>query len=172
MSTTAIGNYLTRGLEESLATTPIEDGKVRYTMDTGRCYLDFVDKNGIAKRIRITDVEFNYTEAEILALRNPVQNIYISKDTAKLFYNVNGSWKEVGALELTQDSENKEYVLWFSSTDSSDPKYNTGLTYNPSTNTLSVDNIVATKSVKVGNLVITETFTEERDHIVDFDFAE
>lgn len=172
MSTTAtaIGNYLTRGLEASLANTPIEDGKLRYTVDTGRCYLDYKDDNGNLKRIRITDVIFDYTEAQIHALSDYGQNLYIANDTATAFYNVDGVWKAVGALTLVQSSEDKDYVLWFSGENDSKPLYNTGLKYNPSTNTISVGTVAAT-TVKVGTMVITETITEEMDHIVDFKFV-
>lgn len=173
MSTiTSIGNYLTRGLEASLINTPIEDGKLRYTMDTGRCYLDYLNENNEPKRVRITDVEFEYTESQILAMNNPVQNIYISKDTGKGFCNVNGVWKEIGGLTLSkaEASDDNDYVLWFSGIDGKDPLYSTGLKYNPSTNTMSVGHVIAT-SIKVGNMLITETVTEEMDHIIDFAFV-
>jgi len=171
MSTiTSIGNYLTRGLEASLINTPIEDGKLRYTMDTGRCYLDYLNENNEPKRVRITDVEFEYTESQILALNNPVQNIYISKDTGKGFCNVNGVWKEIGGLTLSKTSDDNDYVLWFSGIDGKDPLYSTSLKYNPSTNTMSVGHVIAT-SIKVGNMLITETVTEEMDHFIDFAFV-
>ena len=173
MSTiTSIGNYLTRGLEASLINTPVEDGKLRYTMDTGRCYLDYLNENEEPKRVRITDVEFDYTEEQILAMNNPVQNIYISKDTGKGFYNVNGVWKEIGGLTLSkaEATDDNDYVLWFSSIDGKDPLYSTGLKYNPATDTISAGNVIA-NSIKVGNMLITETVTEEMDHIVDFTFV-
>ena len=171
MSTTKFSKYLTRGLQASLANTPIEDGKLRYTTDTGRCYMDFKDENGNLKRIRINDVEFDYTESQILALIPTSDKLYIANDTATAFYYVNGSWMRVGGVTLKKDSSNKNYMLWFSSEDGTQPLYNTGLTYNPSTNTISVANIVATESIKVGNMIITETIDDENNHVVDFDFA-
>ena len=163
-----ITNYLTRGLESSLDKTPIEDGKLRYTVDTGKCFLDYVGEDNIPVRIRISDIVFGNTEVEIKAIVNPMQKLYISSDTAKVFYNINGSWKEVNALKLVENSDNSNKVLWFSSTEDSSPMYNTDLAYNPSTNTLSVSNIVVANSIKIGNMMITETVTEEMDHIVDF----
>lgn len=167
MSTIVFDNCLTRGLQASLATTPIEDGKLRYTTDTGRCYLDFEDEDGELKRVRINDVEFDYTENQILNLTNYKQKLYISSDTGAAFYNINGTWKRVGGVTLTKDSSDNKYVLWFSSEDGVQPLYNTGLTYNPSTNTISVDNIVV-QTITVGNMTISETITEERDYLVDF----
>lgn len=167
MSTIAIDKCLTRGLQASLALTPIEDGKLRYTTDTGRCYLDFKDDEGNLKRVRITDVEFDYTEEQILALTSYKQKLYIAADTAAAFYNIGGTWQRVGGVTLAKDSSDKNYVLWFSSEDGDQPLYNTGLTYNPSTNTISVDHIVV-QSVTVGNMTITETVTDENDYLVDF----
>lgn len=168
MSTVILDNCLTRGLQASLALTPIEDGKLRYTTDTGRCYLDFKDEDGTLKRVRITDVEFDYTESQILNLTNYKQKLYIAADTAACYYNINGTWKRVGGVTLTKDSSDKNYVLWFSSEDGVEPLYNTGLTYNPSTNTISVSNIVV-ETATIGNMTITTSITEERDYLVDFE---
>ena len=173
MSTiTSISKYLTRGLEASLANTPIEDGKLRYTIDTGRCYLDYMNENNELKRVRITDIEFDYTEDQILTMTNPVQNIYISSDTGKGYCNVNGIWKEIGGLALSkaEATDDNDYVLWFSGANGKDPLYSTGLKYNPATGTMSIEHIVST-SIKVGNMLMIETVTEEMDHIIDFTFV-
>ena len=169
MSENTLIKYLTRGLQASLANTPIEDGKLRYTIDTCRLYMDFLDGNTL-KRIRINDVEFGYTESQILALNSTSEKIYISSDTSAAFYNVNGSWMRVGGVTLKSDSTNKDYVLWFSSEDGVQPLYNTGLKYNPSTNTISVGHVVA-ESVTIGNMIIIETTDADLNHIVDFDFV-
>ena len=47
---------LSKGLESSLASTPIEDGKIRYCTDTGRVYLD-QKSDGHESRIRLSDIE-------------------------------------------------------------------------------------------------------------------
>lgn len=164
---------LTKGLKTSLSSTPIEDGKLRYTTDTGECFLDFKDsKDGTLKRLKISDIVFGYKEAEIKYLKTPLENkLYLASDSAAMLYYTGSNWMRVGGATLSEDSQNKDYVLWFSSPDSEQPMYNTGITFNPSTNTLSTGSVVVSKSITIGKLVITDELTEENDHNVDFDFV-
>ena len=51
----------TKGLQSALNNTPIEDGKLRFTTDTGRLYLDIVE-GGNKSLARISAIEDVYTE--------------------------------------------------------------------------------------------------------------
>lgn len=171
----ANGKYekmLSRGLKSSLSATPIEDGKLRYTTDTGECFLDFKDPTDTSlKRVKISDVVFGYTEAQIKALNKYQEKLYVATDTAAMLYNTGSGWMRVGGATLAQDFQNKNYVLWFSDPSDEQPKYNTGITFNPSTNTLSTGAVVVSKSITVGHMIITDELTDENDHNVDFDFV-
>lgn len=162
---------LTKGLKASLSSTPIEDGKLRYTTDTGECFLDFKAADNSLNRIKISDVVFGYKELEIKALSPSQTKLYVATDTAAMLYSTGSKWMRVGGATLAPDSQNKEYVLWFSDTDGEQPKYNTGITYNPSTNTLSTGAVVVSHSITINHLKITDELTDENDHNVDFDFV-
>ena len=58
---------LTKGLESSLDTTEIEDGKLRFTTDTRNLYLDLVE-SGVKRRIKISDIDDTLTEEEIFSI--------------------------------------------------------------------------------------------------------
>jgi hypothetical protein len=76
-------HLLTRGYESNLAKTEISDGKIRVAVDTRQLFLD----NG-NERLEITDVIKGFTEEEILSNILPLQKIYLSSDTHKLYvYN-------------------------------------------------------------------------------------
>lgn len=165
--------FLTRGLEASLPTTPIESGKLRYTVDAGRCYLDYLDpSDNQLKRVRISDIVDNLTEAQILAKTSGIYpKIYIAKDSGAAYYNANGKWVKIGPATLKSDSTNSDRVLWFSAADGSGPMYKTALTYNPGTETLKVKNLTVSGTLKVGSLTITDTVDANSDHIFDFKLA-
>ena len=78
---------LTRGLKTNLASTPIVDGKIRFTSDTQELFIDF----GVT-RVEITDVVKGLTENQIRTLESPLDKIYFSSDTHKLMYKSGGSW--------------------------------------------------------------------------------
>ena len=76
---------LTKGTESALNNLPIDYGKLRFTTDTARIFLDLKDK-----RIEFTDIIRNYKEAEIKKIVAPLPKLYLSSDTHKLFYYENG----------------------------------------------------------------------------------
>ena len=65
---------LTKGLESSLNTTEIEDGKLRFTTDTRNLYLDLVE-SGVKRRIKISDIDDTLTEEEIFSTLAPLPKI-------------------------------------------------------------------------------------------------
>ena len=79
--------YLSRGPESMLNQVPIDDGKLRFTTDTGRLFMDVY-----GSRIEITDFVKNYTEEEIKAILTPLPKIYISSDTLKFFVHDGENW--------------------------------------------------------------------------------
>ena len=84
---------LTRGTKAELATTPIENGKIRYTTDTNQLYID-----GATTRQEISDIVQGFTDQEIHALVSPLQNkFYLSSDTKVLYYYNGTAWNFVGA---------------------------------------------------------------------------
>ena len=76
---------LTKGTESALNNLPLDYGKLRFTTDTARIFLDLKDK-----RIEFTDIIRNYKEAEIKKIVAPLPKLYLSSDTHKLFYYENG----------------------------------------------------------------------------------
>lgn len=164
-----MGNYskfLTKGLEASLATTKIENGKLRYTTDTGKCFLDIDDK-----RIQITDINIDYTEAQIKTLTSGITNkIYVAKDTGAIYTYIDSKFIKIGPLSLSSNSANTDYVLWFSGTKDKDPKYSANLKYNPYSKTFKVTNINVTKAV-IGNMTISSTKDSNGNITVDFTLA-
>lgn len=162
-------SVLTKGLQSSLASTPIEDGKLRFTTDTGRLYLDTVE--GEAKsRIRISSVEDSYTEEEILALIAPLPKIYIASDTGRAYVSVGDSWIDIGPIILQKAEDGKELFLWMSTDDGDQPNYDIDLSYNTTTKTFKSTNIKATSSIEVGNMIITDTTNEDLSHTINFGF--
>jgi len=71
-----MSSNLTRGLQTTLDETPIEDGKIRFAVDTGRLYIDSEHD-----RIPITDVIYGLTYAEIIALEHPLPKVYLTSDS-------------------------------------------------------------------------------------------
>lgn len=159
--------FLTRGPEDNLDGTAIQDGKLRYTTDTGRLYLDV--GNGVSgTRIRISDVDNSYTQAQILSLQNPLPKLYIASDTGRGFFYVEATstWVDFGSITLTSDSTNADRVIWFSGTTDNQPKYQSNLKYNPSTETLK------TPKLTVGGMNVTVTVDpEDGSHTTTFSFS-
>ena len=88
--------FLTRGTSANLANTSIEDGKIRFTTDNGRMYVDYVNGQ-TSKRFAISDIVTGNTEAQILALQNPEDKLYVSSDTNKLFFKEGNAWENIFA---------------------------------------------------------------------------
>lgn len=104
-------NQLTRGIQSALDKTSIDDGKLRFTIDTGRLYLDNEDN-----RIEITDFITEYTEEEILATLAPLPKFYFAKDTHSIFvYSINDDdWvkccDKVSYAETAKNASTAEYA--------------------------------------------------------------
>ena len=83
---------LTKGPESILPS--IEDGKLRFTTDTGRLFID-----GDNTRTEITDFVKGLTEAEIKSQLAPLTNkIYIASDSNKmLYYNITNGWMNINS---------------------------------------------------------------------------
>ena len=159
---------LTKGLQSSLASTPIQNGKLRYTTDTGRLYMDHS-----GSRIRISDFVYDYTEAQILALQSPLtEKLYISSDTGRPYIRINNDWYFLPSLTLTETSENTDKVIWLSNDDEGEPSYSDDFTYNPSTGDLKAPKVIVSDTITVGDVVISDTLdTESGYHTVNFSFA-
>ena len=89
-------NILTKGYRASLDDLELDEGKLRFTEDTGELFLDLDDK-----RIQISrDVETSKTESQILASTAAFEKIYLSSDTHRLYYPEIGestvTWNCVG----------------------------------------------------------------------------
>ena len=86
---------LTKGPESALPNP--EDGKIRFTTDTGRM---FIDSNNT--RVEITDFVKGMTEAEIKSQLAPLTNkIYIASDTGKFFVydSINDTWNNIASVD-------------------------------------------------------------------------
>ncbi len=161
-------SILTKGLQSSLNTTPIVDGMLRFTTDTGRLYLD-VD----SERVLISETVDLYTESQIKQILAPLPKVYVSSDTHRSFvYSYSTlEWVDLADVKLAASpSENTEKVLWFSETSDTQPEYDANLTYNTSTDTLTVPNIKTTVTY-VGNMRIRNAENADHSHTVTFDFV-
>lgn len=95
-STTYV-KILSKGVQANLP--EIEDGKLRFTTDTGRLFLD----NG-GNRIEITDLVKGKTKEEILNIENPLPKLYLSSDTHELLFNVGSEWSGINASSVANAS--------------------------------------------------------------------
>lgn len=87
----AYEQHLTRGLQEAIESTPIEDGKLRFSVDQARLFLDLKDE-----RIEFTDFVKGLTRDEILLLENPLPKIYLAADTLQFMIYHAGIWRTFG----------------------------------------------------------------------------
>lgn len=94
MSDVNYSKMMTKGLASSIESTPIEEGKIRFTTDTNQL---FIDADGV--RHEISDVIRGYTEAEIKSLLAPLPKLYLSSDTHKFLVYASGEWIPVGKNE-------------------------------------------------------------------------
>lgn len=113
MSEIKYSKVLTKGTESELSTTPVKDGKLRFTTDTGKVFLDV----GNSRR-EISDLVKKYTENQIKAITDPFDKIYISSDTHKLFIYTSKGWVVCGesngivdkALEADHSSKSDDSI--------------------------------------------------------------
>ena len=87
----AYDQNLSRGLQSSIDNTPLEDGKLRFAVDTARIYLDL--KN---ERIEFTDFIRGLTVQEIKSLEHPLPKMYLSSDTLELYFYHDETWITFG----------------------------------------------------------------------------
>lgn len=76
-----ISSNLTRGTQAAIDRTPVEHGKLRWSTDTQRLFMDY---NNI--RIEYTDIIRGLTDAQIKNLSKPADKIYVATDTHYLYY--------------------------------------------------------------------------------------
>ena len=81
---------LSKGLEANLP--GIEDGKLRFTTDTGRLFLDSGEN-----RVEISDFVKDKTAQEIIQTEHPLPKFYLASDTNILYYfnNNTDQWNTV-----------------------------------------------------------------------------
>ncbi len=86
-------SMMTRGYQNKIDETSVEDGKWRFAVDSNRLFIDVHES-----RIEITDFIKGFTEEEIKTIESPLPKIYISSDTKHLFlYNFkNKEWEVYG----------------------------------------------------------------------------
>lgn len=156
---------LTKGLQSALENKQVEDGKLRFTTDTGNLYLDTT--NG---RVKISDIVQGYSEAQLAELIAPLPKIYLTSDTHRMYVFVGAAWVDLASIGLTLDStSNSTKFIWFSSSDADNPNYDSSFAYNPHDKELSVNNVV-TQTTRVGDMIISQT--EDQESVtIDFNFA-
>lgn len=159
---------LSKGLESSLANTPIENGKIRYCTDTGRTYLD-QDENGIKSRIRLSDIEDSFTEEQLAELLTPSSTkIYIANDTNRMYRYSNGEWLDLSGIipHLSEQDTNDKYV-WFGSTNDPAPQYYTDLSYNTNSKTFKSKNVESETSI-IGGMKISSITNDDGSKVISF----
>ena len=158
-------NILTKGIQSSLESTKVEDGKLRYTIDTGNLYLD----NG-STRVKISDIIMGMTENEIADIIALLPKLYLAADTCILYtHDPEKGWIDFSGVRLNRtESPDTNQSIWFSQNDEEQPSYDDTFTYNSSEKKLSVTNIntaeVAAKAVTT-EAVNTESVTITTNNI-------
>ena len=81
---------MTRGSQEKINNTPIEDGKIRLSIDQARLFVDYN-----SNRLEISDFVRGLNLQDMYNLNNPLPKIYIDKDTGLGYYYdfETGEWK-------------------------------------------------------------------------------
>ena len=143
---------LTKGLQSALGTQEIEDGVLRFTTDTGRLYLD----NGTSERIPISNVVTGMTEQQIINLQNPLDKLYVSSDTLKVFASDGTNMRDISEIIPVHTSANETMYLWMGDSSGNGPKYASALNYNPST-----------KDIQIGNMRVSKT-EDSGTNVLDF----
>lgn len=87
----AYDQNLSRGLQSAINETPIEDGKLRFAVDTARLFLDL--KN---ERVEFSDFIRGLTRKEIMSLNEPLPKMYMTSDTHELLFYHAGEWISFG----------------------------------------------------------------------------
>lgn len=161
---------LTKGLQSSLNSLPVQDGMLRFTTDTGRLYMDVGND-----RILISEYVTIYTEAQIKNLLVPLPKIYVSSDTHRSFvFDFTAlEWMDLAAINLSvSTTEDVDKPLWFTDLSGDhNPEYNANLKFNTQSGLLTAPNIKATDTIYVGNMRIQNTLNSDNtSHTVLIDF--
>lgn len=84
---------LYRGYQENIDKTAIENGKLRFAIDTRRLFMDTENQ-----RIEFTDLIRGFSYSEIKDLEDPLPKIYLSSDTHQLlvYDPMKKDWNEYG----------------------------------------------------------------------------
>lgn len=87
-------NIIKRGLQESIDNYPISNGKIFFSTDSGRLFMDTENE-----RIEYTDFVYGLNYNEIVNLVSPLKKIYLSLDTHQMLaYDfVNHEWNSYSA---------------------------------------------------------------------------
>lgn len=94
-------SVLTKGNDSSLKSTPIEEGRLRFTLDTRRLFLDEA-----SERLEITDFVKDLTEEQIRGTLAPLPKFYFSSDTHKILYYINGEW-----MIIAEKNDEQQFAL-------------------------------------------------------------
>lgn len=88
-----MSSNLVRGSQASIDESAIEEGKIKFAIDSARLFID----SG-SERIEITDIVYGLKYSEIKELSSPLMKIYLSSDTRQLLvYNFQlGEWESFG----------------------------------------------------------------------------
>ena len=115
MPVNTYNHIFTKGPESALPAT-FDEGKIRFTVDTGRLFVD--GQNG---RTEISDFIKGMTEAEIKAQLAPLANkIYISSDTNKFMIydnSVTGNWINIANSGQAQHADEADEATHASTAD-------------------------------------------------------
>ena len=93
--------HLSRGTQSTIDATPIEDGKIRFSVDEARLFLDLG-----SERIEYTDFVKGLTQDEIFALESPLPQMYLSSDTHQFMMYHAEEWVVFGGA--TYDSSGQK----------------------------------------------------------------
>ena len=93
-NSTTYNRILSKGIEAELPA--VSDGKLRFTTDTGRLFLD----TG-SSRVEISDFIKGKTAEEITGLLAPLPKFYLASDTNILYFYAGGSWNTIKALNAS-----------------------------------------------------------------------
>ena len=105
--------HLSRGKQDDIDKAPIQDGKLRFSVDQARIFMDLVNE-----RVEFTDFVKGLSTDEIRALTNPLPKIYLTTDTHQFMMYHAGEWITYGGGSI--DSQGQE----ISETYIKDVKYN------------------------------------------------
>ena len=72
-------NVIKRGLQSTIDNHAIDDGKIYFSTDTNRLFMDIANE-----RLEYTDFVRGLKYAEVIALESPLPKVYLTTDTRQL----------------------------------------------------------------------------------------